>query len=303
MRIAEHHDATISSLARPHPGADLYPVSARGCRTSACAPRRHIEVVPWGLPCSPGAICNTAWSAAIAAPGRRWGPEWRRRRSGSWARGSLSLHPQPDVSRAPHFHARLGADLWSWLGLILLAGRAACSSVAIAASTKSRSTTALRSRLQHPKRWNQAAATREQDQAEPRPEGQRQAEHENEVPEIHRVAGVAIGTARHDPLRRRRHSGPTAALEQPIAADQAVLQIAQASNAGPTARPRCGCRATQALVRHRERTQDEGLHRGAAEPMKKLLRHGCSAIRIMRSSSRFHRARVPARLARAAVLD
>src|SRR5205823_6190841 len=66
----------------------------------------------------------------------------------------------------------------------------------------------------------------EQDQREPRPEGDHEPEHEDEVPEIHRIARVAIRSLRDDPLRRHGNPGPAARKAEPIAADQQVLQIA-----------------------------------------------------------------------------
>src|SRR6267378_1678893 len=49
--------------------------------------------------------------------------------------------------------------------------------------------------LQHA-RVEPDGASDEENQREPRPEGQRETRHEDEVPEIHRVARIAIGAVR-----------------------------------------------------------------------------------------------------------
>src|SRR5215471_11507382 len=54
-------------------------------------------------------------------------------------------------------------------------------------------------------------ASGEQEQRKPRGERQRQAEHENQVPEIHRVAHVTIRPVLYDPMRRHAKSWTAAA--------------------------------------------------------------------------------------------
>src|SRR6516225_2990462 len=54
-------------------------------------------------------------------------------------------------------------------------------------------------------------ASGEQEQRKPRGERQRQAQHENQVPEIHRVAHVTIRSVLHDPIRRHAKSRTAAA--------------------------------------------------------------------------------------------
>src|SRR5262249_7397934 len=55
------------------------------------------------------------------------------------------------------------------------------------------------------------SARGEQDQRKPRGERQRQAEHENQVPEIHRFAYVTIRPVVHDPIRWHAKSWAAAA--------------------------------------------------------------------------------------------
>ena len=124
---------------------------------------------------------------------------------------------------------------------------------------------------------------REQREPEPRPERQREPEHEYEMPEIHRVARIAIRPIIDDPLRQRRHSGPTAGLAQPVTPDQPVLQIAPGQERQPPRHERQSSAVERKLeTDHRQWTQNERLHRSAAEPAKKLVHHAVHFKEILR---------------------
>src|SRR5262249_32424703 len=49
---------------------------------------------------------------------------------------------------------------------------------------------------------------------------------EDQVSEVHRIAAPAVRAAGRQPLRGNRESGTASAFAQPVAADEAVLQIA-----------------------------------------------------------------------------
>src|SRR3954470_3306332 len=107
----------------------------------------------------------------------------------------------------------------------------------------------------------------QQEQREPRPECQRESGEENEMPEIHRVARVAIRTARDNTVRRHFHSRRAAGARQAIASDEMVLQISPRQQRQPPWHDR-----EPAPIEHKlecdddQRTQEEGLHGGPAQP-------------------------------------
>src|SRR5712671_4812465 len=66
---------------------------------------------------------------------------------------------------------------------------------------------------------------RKKGRAEPRVQGQREAGEKDQMPEIHRVARVAIGAADHEALRRIGETGTAAAFARAEVAGQPVLKI------------------------------------------------------------------------------
>src|SRR5262249_7699879 len=106
------------------------------------------------------------------------------------------------------------------------------------------------------------------DQRKPRPERQRESSQKNEMAEIHRVAREPIGAEANDP--RARHSQPGGATRARMAkaATQEIWQIAPRHERHAPGHDRELAAMERKLERdHRQRAQDEGLHRRAAEPV------------------------------------
>ena len=107
----------------------------------------------------------------------------------------------------------------------------------------------------------------------PRTQRERDSGQKNQVPDVHRIAHVAVRTLGHEPLRRDRQSRPAAAFAQSIAADEPVLQVA------PDEQRRCPQidRKPAAMQRYLdcgngERPDDERPVRRAGEPAPDPLR-------------------------------
>src|SRR5688500_10075713 len=60
---------------------------------------------------------------------------------------------------------------------------------------------------------------------EPRRERDRQTQHEDEVPEIHRVAEIGVGAVRDQAVRWNLDPRTAASARSPVAADETVLQV------------------------------------------------------------------------------
>src|SRR5262249_46912830 len=69
-------------------------------------------------------------------------------------------------------------------------------------------------------------ASGEHDQGQPRPECDREAGEENEMPEIHGVAREPIRAEVNDALRRHLHARSSTRARMAIAANKEILQIA-----------------------------------------------------------------------------
>src|SRR5258708_17269260 len=112
-------------------------------------------------------------------------------------------------------------------------------------------------------------AASEDDKCEPGPKCQREAQHEDQMSEIHRIACETIWALRDYPLWRDVHAGSATGTRQPIAADVQILQVSPDKQ-----RHAPGYEGQSALVKskleddHDQRAQDESLHRRSPEPVK-----------------------------------
>src|SRR5258707_14546391 len=66
---------------------------------------------------------------------------------------------------------------------------------------------------------------REHAHSDPRVQREYDSGKKNQVPEIHRIAAVAVWPADHESLRGNREAGPAAAFARTEVADEAVLQV------------------------------------------------------------------------------
>src|SRR5262245_21146822 len=109
----------------------------------------------------------------------------------------------------------------------------------------------------------------EQDQREPRGERHRQAQHENQVPEIHRVANVTIRPGLDDAIRRHPKSGTAAAHAIAKTPDQQILQISPGEqHKSLWLDGELSVLPHELECDHKQRTKNECLHRRSAEPAK-----------------------------------
>jgi hypothetical protein len=107
---------------------------------------------------------------------------------------------------------------------------------------------------------------RKQCQRAPRPERHRQPEHEDEMPEIHRVARIGVDTVGHEPLRRHREPRTAAAVLQPVMSGEPVLQIAPGQQQRPPRHEHQVAAADDELEHdHAERIEQERACGGAGE--------------------------------------
>src|SRR5262249_51496207 len=117
----------------------------------------------------------------------------------------------------------------------------------------------------------------EQKERKPRDERDRQAQHENQVAEIHRVADITIRPVLHDAIWRNAKSRTAAAHSIAKTPDQHILQISP----GEQHKSRGFDGERSALPRelecdHKQRAQNESLHRRPLEPAKQSrASHGC----------------------------
>src|SRR5262245_33120196 len=112
-------------------------------------------------------------------------------------------------------------------------------------------------------------ASREQDQRKPRGERQRQAQHENQVPEIHRVADVTIRPILHDPIRRHAKSRTAAAQSTAKPPDQQILQISPGEQRKARRHDGELCALPDEFeCDDQQRAKNECLHRRPVEPAK-----------------------------------
>src|SRR5262245_27814936 len=68
-------------------------------------------------------------------------------------------------------------------------------------------------------------AANKDDKGEPGPECHREPEHEDQMPEVHRIACETVWALGDHPLWRDVHAGGAARTRQPIAADAQILQV------------------------------------------------------------------------------
>src|SRR6266581_6507659 len=124
----------------------------------------------------------------------------------------------------------------------------------------------------------------------------------NQVPEIHRIAAVAVWSADHESLRRNREAGPAAAFARTEVADEAVLQVTPCEQ---RQRPRIDLRQA-ALQRglggeERDRPKDKRAVRGAPQPPRGGVAGAAHAVAApvlgMNRMKRFAATIVPARKA------
>src|SRR5262245_61058253 len=107
-------------------------------------------------------------------------------------------------------------------------------------------------------------AYRKQDQREPRPERHRQSEHENEVPEIHRVTRVSIESILHEVFWRHGDAGTPAALVHAMMSGEAILQVAPGEEGqAPRHDDEIAAADRELECDHARRIDQESAYRGA----------------------------------------
>src|SRR6266702_495350 len=145
---------------------------------------------------------------------------------------------------------------------------------------------------------------REHAQSDPRVQREHEPRKKNQVPEIHRIAAVAVWPADHESLRRNREAGPAAAFARTEVADEAVLQVTPCEQ---RQRPRIDLRqaAPQRGLsgEERDRPKDKRAVRGAPQPPRGAgTAHAAAASVLgMNRMKRFAATIVPARKANVAV--
>src|SRR6267143_2347934 len=107
----------------------------------------------------------------------------------------------------------------------------------------------------------------EHHRGKPRVERESEPREKDQVPEVHRVAAVAIRSRGDEPLRRNRQSRPAAAFAQPIVTDEAVLQVSPGEQRqAPDLDPRNALLQRRLGAVEQDGPENEGAVRGAAKP-------------------------------------
>src|SRR6266849_1795856 len=112
-------------------------------------------------------------------------------------------------------------------------------------------------------------AASEDDKCEPGPKCQREAQHEDQMSEIHRIACETIGALRDYPLWWDVHAGSAPGTRQSIAADVQILQVSpDKQRHAPRYEDQWTLAKSKLEDDHNQRAQDESLHRRSPEPVK-----------------------------------
>src|SRR5258705_6750832 len=112
-------------------------------------------------------------------------------------------------------------------------------------------------------------AANEDDKCEPGPKCQREAQNEDQMSEIHRIACETIGALRDYPLWRDVHAGSAPGTRQSIATDVQILQVSpDKQRHAPRYEDQSALAKSKLEDDHDQRAQDESLHRRSPEPVK-----------------------------------